>query len=84
MVRRSTNVGPCATQLTILVLGLLLTLAAPVQAQEQAAYGGASVQLGGLYAARDGAPVLVLVTSGGWIHNEPAIARPFASVLQEL
>jgi acetyl esterase/lipase len=80
MVRWSTSGGPWTAWLAIPVIGLLLTLAAPVQAQEEVSYGGASGQVADLYAA--GAPVLVLVTGDGWISNEPAIARPFARALQ--
>jgi acetyl esterase/lipase len=65
-----------------LVLVLLLSLTAPVQAQEQVRYGDASVQVADLYAAGDGAPVLVLLTGGGWIRDDTALAGPWASTVQ--
>src|SRR5215213_6586779 len=65
-----------------LLLGMLLVVAAPTSAQQQVAYGPGGHQRADLYSAGEGAPVLVLVTGGGWIRNEPSVARPFATSLQ--
>src|SRR5262245_48481228 len=68
--------------LACLVLALLLSPTAPVQAQEQVRYGDASVQVADLYAAGDGAPVLVLLTGGGWIRDDASQARQWASTVR--
>ena len=68
--------------LASLVLMLLLGPVPPVQAQEQVRYGDASGQTAELYAAGDGAPVLVLLPGGGWIRDDTAQARPWASAVR--
>src|SRR3712207_5547184 len=65
-----------------LALGLWLLLVAPTAAQQQIMYGSEPHQRADLYAAGSGAPVLVLVTGGGWIRNDPSVARRFAATLQ--
>ena len=69
-------------QLLVLAVAALLALVSPASAQQEVSYGSGSSQTAHLYAAGEGAPVLVWVTGGGWVLNDPAIARPFASALQ--
>jgi acetyl esterase/lipase len=71
-----------AIRLIILAATALAVLTSPASAQQEVSYGSGAPQTAHLYAAGDGAPVLVWVTGGGWVINDPAIARPFASALQ--
>jgi acetyl esterase/lipase len=71
-----------AIRLVVLAVVALLVLVPSASAQQEVTYGSGPPQTAHLYAAGDGAPVLVWVTGGGWVLNDPAIARPFASALQ--
>src|SRR5262245_3600414 len=65
-----------------LLVVLPLTPTPPVQAQEQVRYGEAAVQVADLYTAGYGTPVVVVLPGGGWIRDDTALARPWASTVQ--
>jgi len=69
-------------RIVCLLFVLPLTPTPPVRAQEQVRYGDAAVQVADLYTAGSGTPVLVLLTGGGWIRDDTALARPWASTVQ--